>query len=165
MRGHVRTPLGTFSVLLDDAHRLARIGIADEPLWLDRFEAPAAAVKAALAQLAEYAAGERLTFDLPLAAIGTPFQQRVWAALCGIPFGQTFSYAQLAAAIGQPSAARAVGAANGQNPLAIVVPCHRVIGASGQLVGYAGGLAFKRRLLDHEAAVMSRRGLFAHALA
>lgn len=165
MRGHVPTPLGVFSVLLDDAHRLTAIGVAEEPLWLDRPEAAAHAVGPALAQLAEYAVGKRLTFDLPLAPGGTPFQQRVWAALCEIPLGETRNYGQLAAAIGQPSAARAVGAANGRNPLAVVVPCHRVIGAAGQLVGYAGGLSFKRRLLDHEAAVMARRGVFAPALA
>jgi methylated-DNA-[protein]-cysteine S-methyltransferase len=104
----------------------------------------------AAAQLAEYFAGARLDFTLPLAPEGTPFQQRVWHALTQIPFGQTQSYGALAAAIGKPSASRAVGAANGQNPIAIVLPCHRVIGANGSLTGYGGGLPAKRWLLGHE---------------
>ncbi len=102
-------------------------------------------------QLAEYFAGERREFALPLAPRGTEFQQRVWRALIAIPFGATRSYGEQARAIGRPSASRAVGAANGQNPIAIIVPCHRVIGASGALTGYAGGLAAKRWLLAHEA--------------
>lgn len=104
-------------------------------------------------QLDAYWAGTLRTFDLPLAAPGTPFQQQVWAALGTIPFGQTWSYGQLADAIGRPSAVRAVGAANGRNPVFLVVPCHRVVGSTGKLVGYAGGLDMKRRLLDHERAV------------
>jgi methylated-DNA-[protein]-cysteine S-methyltransferase len=102
------------------------------------------------AQLAAYFAGELTTFDLPLAAPGTAFQRRVWQALVEIPFGEARSYGEVARAIGHPTASRAVGAANGKNPLAIVVPCHRVIGAGGQLTGYAGGLPIKRWLLDHE---------------
>ena len=102
-------------------------------------------------QLAEYFAGDRQAFDLPLAASGTAFQQQVWAALREIPYGQTTSYGKIAASIGLPDAARAVGVANGQNPLPIIVPCHRVIGADGSLTGYGGGLAAKRWLLDHEA--------------
>ena len=102
-------------------------------------------------QLAEYFAGDRQAFDLPLAASGTAFQQRVWTALREIPYGQTTSYGKIAASIGLPDAARAVGVANGQNPLPIIVPCHRVIGADGSLTGYGGGLAAKRWLLDLEA--------------
>ena len=90
------------------------------------------------------------TFDLPLAPRGTPFQQRVWAALCDIPYGGTLSYGQLAARLGAPSAARAVGLANGRNPVSIIVPCHRVVGADGSLTGYGGGLDRKRRLLAFE---------------
>jgi methylated-DNA-[protein]-cysteine S-methyltransferase len=104
-------------------------------------------------QLTEYFAGKRLVFDLPLAARGTGFQEIVWRALCAIPFGVTRSYGELATAIGRPSASRAVGTANSKNPIAIIVPCHRVIGANGTLTGYAGGMAAKRWLLDHEAAV------------
>jgi methylated-DNA-[protein]-cysteine S-methyltransferase len=104
------------------------------------------------AQLDAYWAGTLRDFDVALAPGGTAFQQRVWAALRTIPYGETWSYAQLAAAIGAPTAVRAVGAANGRNPVFVVVPCHRVIGSSGKLVGYAGGLDRKRFLLDHERA-------------
>ena len=101
-------------------------------------------------QLDAYFAGQLRTFDLPLAPTGTPFQQRVWSALREIPFGETRSYGQLAKAIGKPSAMRAVGAANGRNPIAIVVPCHRVIGADGSLTGFGGGIERKRFLLSLE---------------
>jgi methylated-DNA-[protein]-cysteine S-methyltransferase len=110
----------------------------------------------AAAQLAEYFAGTRRTFDLPLAPRGTGFQRIVWHALAKIPYGETRSYGELARAIGRPAASRAVGAANGKNPLSIVVPCHRVVGASGELTGYAGGVATKRWLLDHEAGSLTR---------
>lgn len=101
-------------------------------------------------QLAAYFAGGRRTFDLPLRAAETPFRQRVRAALCEIPYGEVCSYGQLAARIGRPKAARAVGMANHCNPFPIVVPCHRVVGASGALTGYAGGLRIKERLLQLE---------------
>lgn len=101
-------------------------------------------------QLEEYFAGRRREFDLPLSPAGTRFQLDVWRALREIPYGQTRSYKQIAAAVGRPLAARAVGMANNRNPLPIVVPCHRVIGASGALVGYASGLDIKRLLLDIE---------------
>jgi O-6-methylguanine DNA methyltransferase len=103
-----------------------------------------------MAQLAEYFAGERREFDLPLALEGTAFQQMVWRALLTIPCGETRSYGQQAALIGRPHASRAVGAANGANPISIIVPCHRVIGANGTLTGYGGGLPAKRWLLGHE---------------
>ena len=103
-----------------------------------------------VAQLMEYFAGTRRQFDLPLAPAGTPFQQRVWAALLDIPYGHTISYGELASRIGQKSASRAVGLANGSNPLPIVIPCHRVIGANGKLTGYGGGLPIKERLLALE---------------
>jgi methylated-DNA-[protein]-cysteine S-methyltransferase len=101
-------------------------------------------------QLAEYFAGGRQTFDVPLRMAGTTFQQLVWMALVRIPFGTTITYAQLGARIGRPNAARAVGHANSRNPISIIVPCHRVIGADGALAGYAGGLDKKRQLLDLE---------------
>jgi methylated-DNA-[protein]-cysteine S-methyltransferase len=104
-------------------------------------------------QLTEYFAGERREFDLDLAPAGTPFQLEVWSALREIPYGETASYGEIAAAVGQPLAARAVGGANNRNPVAIVVPCHRVIGADGSLTGYGGGLPRKRRLLALEAGV------------
>jgi methylated-DNA-[protein]-cysteine S-methyltransferase len=102
-------------------------------------------------QLAEYFAGARTTFDLELAEAGTPFQARVWRELRAIPYGSTTTYGAIARAIGRPSASRAVGAANGKNPISIVVPCHRVLGGSGALTGYAGGMEIKRALLTLEA--------------
>jgi methylated-DNA-[protein]-cysteine S-methyltransferase len=106
-------------------------------------------------QLAAYFAGERTGFDLPLRLEGTDFQRRVWAGLREIPYGETWSYGQLAAHVGSPGASRAVGLANGRNPVAIVVPCHRVVGADGKLTGYGGGLERKQVLLDLER---TRRG-------
>jgi methylated-DNA-[protein]-cysteine S-methyltransferase len=101
-------------------------------------------------QLTEYFAGERTEFDLPLAMAGTPFQQTVWAALRDIPYGETISYGQLADRIGRPTASRAVGLANGRNPVSIIVPCHRVVGSTGDLTGYGGGIERKRALLAFE---------------
>ena len=103
-------------------------------------------------QLTAYFAGELDTFDLPLAPRGTPFQRTVWAALQEIPYGETTSYGELAEQIGRPNAARAVGLANGKNPIGIIVPCHRVVGSGGDLTGYGGGLARKQYLLDFERA-------------
>jgi methylated-DNA-[protein]-cysteine S-methyltransferase len=103
-------------------------------------------------QLAAYFQGKLKTFDLPLLPAGTPFQLAVWEALRGIPYGTTVSYGEIASRIGKPKAVRAVGAANGQNPLPIVVPCHRVIGSDGALTGYGGGLGIKRALLRLEGA-------------
>ena len=108
------------------------------------------------AQLEEYFAGSRRTFAVDFALRGTPFQRRVWEELCRIPYGETISYAELARRIGRPTAVRAVGLANGANPIAIVVPCHRVIGANGTLTGYGGGLPTKRYLLDLELAGSDR---------
>lgn len=119
---------------------------------LDAAEAPDDPVLAlAAAQLSEYFAGARREFSVPLRAAGTDFQRTVWRALQQIPFGATRSYGALAHAIARPSASRAVGAANGRNPISILVPCHRVIGSDGSLTGYAGGVAAKQWLLAHEA--------------
>ncbi|GAC1440434.1 MAG: methylated-DNA--[protein]-cysteine S-methyltransferase [Mycobacteriales bacterium] len=116
-----------------------------------------AAFSDARVQLDAYFAGERQDFDLPLAPVGTAFQSEVWAALRDIPYGTTTTYGALAHSLGRPvGAARAVGACNGRNPIGIVVPCHRVIGASGAIVGYAGGLDRKRWLLAHEARISGR---------
>ncbi len=106
-------------------------------------------------QLGEYFAGERTVFTVPLRPTGTPFQRAVWTALLTIPFGETRSYADIARQIGQPSAARAVGAANGRNPLSIFTPCHRVVGANGALTGFAGGLDAKAQLLALEGSRVS----------
>ncbi len=104
-------------------------------------------------QLREYFDGTRKDFDLPLAPEGTAFQKKAWDALCDIPYGQTISYGEQARRIGLPDAARAVGTANGSNPISIIVPCHRVIGANGKLTGYGGGLPRKQWLLEHEGGL------------
>jgi methylated-DNA-[protein]-cysteine S-methyltransferase len=114
-------------------------------------------LKAAETQLREYFAGVRKSFDLPLDMRGTDFQKRVWRELQRIPYGETSSYAAIAKRIGRPQACRAVGAANGRNPISIIVPCHRVIGADGSLTGFGGGLEAKVLLLEHEARVAKRK--------
>jgi methylated-DNA-[protein]-cysteine S-methyltransferase len=111
----------------------------------------------ARAELMEYCRGERTAFTLPCAMNGTPWQQTVWQAVREIPFGETRTYGEIAAGLGRPGAARAMGRANATNPLPIVVPCHRVVGANGSLTGYAGGLHIKQRLLEHEARVLAGR--------
>ena len=116
---------------------------------------PTPLLQRAAQQLTEYFADRRRRFDLPLRPQGTVFQQAAWSALCAIPYGQTRTYAQQAAAIGNPKACRAVGMANHCNPLPLFIPCHRVIGAGGKLTGYAGGLAIKRFLLELEQASAS----------
>jgi len=113
-------------------------------------------LRSAATQLREYFAGERSRFDLQLAPRGTEFQKAVWAALLRIPFGETASYGQIARAIGRPAACRAIGGANHRNPIAIVIPCHRVIGADGSMTGYGGGLDHKRHLLALEAQGVAR---------
>ena len=121
---------------------------SDRSRWVE----DAAAFPDVVAQLAAYFAGKRTGFDVALAPDGTSFQQRVWAALGAIPYGETRTYGEIARSIGQPRAARAVGLASARNPVPIIVPCHRVIGANGTLTGYAGGLEAKRVLLDLERA-------------
>ncbi len=150
------TPVGDLLLTADDD------GLTG--VWFDEHrrgpEVPAGAPRAdglladAVAQFADYFAGRRRRFDLPLAPRGTPFQLRVWALLREIPYGETTSYGALARRLADARATRAVGLANGRNPLSIVVPCHRVVGADGSLIGYGGGLDRKRRLLDLEAGVL-----------
>lgn len=111
----------------------------------------------AVSQLEEYFAGERVEFDLPLDPQGTPFQHSAWMALRRIPYGSTVSYGEQARSLGDPNKARAVGAANGRNPIGIVVPCHRVVGSNGSLTGFAGGLDAKAWLLDHERRTVATR--------
>lgn len=108
-------------------------------------------------QLTEYFEGRRTTFDIPLAPVGTAFQKRVWEQLRLIPYGETRSYLQISAALGGPTLTRAVGAANGRNPLGVIVPCHRVIGANGSLTGYAGGLSRKQYLLELEGVLPAQQ--------
>jgi methylated-DNA-[protein]-cysteine S-methyltransferase len=112
-------------------------------------------LRPAIEQLEEYFAGTRTTFELSLVPPGTAFQRKVWGALLRIPFGQTATYGEIARAVGRPAASRAVGAANHRNPIAIIIPCHRVIGADGSMTGYGGGLPRKRLLLDLEARTAS----------
>lgn len=119
---------------------------------MDGTHQPSSLSDQAARQVQDYLAGQRTDFDFPWEAHGTPFQQRVWQALCAIPYGQTRSYSQIAAMAGNPKACRAVGAANHHNPLWLVIPCHRVVGAGGSLTGYAGGLEMKQALLSLEAS-------------
>ena len=114
---------------------------------------------AVIEQLEAYFAGELTEFDVPLALEGTDFQKRVWAALCDIPYGTTISYGELACRVGNPKASRAVGLANGRNPVGVIVPCHRVVGSTGSLTGYGGGIERKRLLLDHERTRLEPRFL------
>lgn len=141
----IQTRIGGFEIATDDSGALRELKFARRPV-----PDTAPADLPARLQLNEYLDGRRQTFDLPLAPDGTDFQKQVWAELVRIPYGETISYAELARRIGKPGAARAVGRANATNPIAIVVPCHRVIGASGTLTGYAYGMEMKSRLLDLE---------------
>ena len=155
-RRHTRVPSPIGALLLvaeDDA--LCGLYTNVESGWLPRIEigpSDDSTLPEVRRQLDEYFAGTRQTFDLHIRLHGTAFQRQVWDALMKIPFGQTRSYGEQARHIGLPDAPRAVGAANGQNPVSIIVPCHRVIGANGALTGYAGGIERKRWLLAHEAS-------------
>ena len=151
----IDTPVGTVLLAGDGAH-LTRIHFQSGPHPLrpaPHWEATARPFAAAIGQLEAYFARRRRAFDLPLAPEGSEFQRSVWRALRAIPYGQTISYGELARRVGNPRAARAVGLANGANPLPIVVPCHRVIGANGALTGFGGGLAIKRTLLALEGVL------------
>ena len=147
----ITTPLGTM--------RLTTDGRAILELEFDMPAVVALPLSSGAQRLADavqdrldpYFAGRAVAFDFPVAPSGTPFQQAVWRTLCGIPYGETVSYAEIARRVGRPSAVRAVGAANGRNPIAILIPCHRVIGANGTLTGYSAGLERKRALLALEA--------------
>jgi methylated-DNA-[protein]-cysteine S-methyltransferase len=169
----IDSPIGPLLLVADD-RALCAVYFPNHPDGAVLREAPtpeAAAARAASSsppaaqqilrdaarQLGEYFAGTRREFELPLETGGTDFQQQVWRALCAIPFAVTWSYGQLATTVGNRNASRAVGAANGKNPIPIIVPCHRVIGSDGSLTGFGGGEATKRWLLDHEAKVAGLR--------
>ena len=148
------SPVGELTLVADDRGLAAILWENDSP---DRVRIGALMEKAdhpvlveTERQLAEYFAGERRAFDVPLSFAGTDFQKRVWAALLAIPFGETRSYGEIADQLGNPGASRAVGAANGRNPISIIAPCHRVVGSNGKLTGFAGGLEAKAYLLDLE---------------
>lgn len=152
---HIPSPVGPLKLVASAAGLVAILWPDDNPARVrlgDQVEQPGHPVLAETArQLAAYFAGDLQSFDVPLDFRGTDFQKSVWQALLTIPFGETRSYGEIALQIGRPAASRAVGAANGRNPISIIAPCHRVIGAGGSLTGFAGGLAAKRLLLDIEA--------------
>lgn len=159
MRTYTRTidsPIGPL-LLTSDGRSLTRLLMSadPDPTWSTE---PCEVLDEAERQLREYFIGERTDFDLPLAPVGTPFQLSVWSALQEIPYGQTWTYGQLATRVGNPNASRAVGLANGRNPISVIVPCHRVIGANGKLVGYGGGLDRKQVLLELERGKEHHRG-------
>ncbi|MBD9478254.1 methylated-DNA--[protein]-cysteine S-methyltransferase [Pseudoxanthomonas sp. PXM02] len=159
---HLDSPVGTLTIAATDAglHAIEfprNRHPADRQGWT---EGDHAVIDLAARQLDEYFAATRRAFDLPLAPRGTEFQRTVWMTLAGIGYGDTISYAQLAQRVGKPTAMRAVGAANGRNPLPIVLPCHRVIGADGSLTGFGGGLPTKQFLLQLEGALPPADDLF-----
>jgi methylated-DNA-[protein]-cysteine S-methyltransferase len=147
------TPIGELVLTADPDGALTRLYLPNRPPDTSGWERDDALLEPVLRQLGEYFAGERTEFDLPLEPAGTPFQRSTWLALREIPYAETINYGQLALRVGNPKASRAVGLANGRNPISIVVPCHRVIGADGSLTGYGGGLDRKRLLLDLERRV------------
>ena len=147
---HIPSPIGELCLYSDGEH-LLRIGFPGD-VDESGAEVDDPVLEACAQQLAEYFDGQRRAFDLPLAPNGTEFQRRVWSSLGKIPWGETRSYRDIAQDIGKPAAVRAVGAANGRNPLPIVVPCHRVIGSDGSLTGFAGGIAAKKTLLALEGS-------------
>jgi len=153
------SPVGPLTLVAAGDDDLVGLYFDDDPNGAPRADwvRDARRLRPAAAQLAEYFAGKRTRFDLRLAPQGTAFQRAVWAALLRIPYGETASYGDIARAIGKPAAARAIGGANHRNPIAIVIPCHRVIGADGSLTGYGGGLDHKRLLLALESRVHSTR--------
>lgn len=148
----IASPVGNLLLRADQDHLLA-LDFTQKPLDLGVVHA---ILDEAEGQLRDYFAGRRQVFDLPLALTGTPFQERVWQALRTIPYGQVISYSQLAQKIQQPKALRAVGSANGKNPLAIIIPCHRVIAKDGGLGGFSGGLTIKEKLLSLEGITIKR---------
>jgi methylated-DNA-[protein]-cysteine S-methyltransferase len=148
----LETPVGPLVLKGDDQYLRVLLlpGAAEGPPGPAATRPPTAPVRRAAAQLGEYFDGTRTSFDLALAPAGTPFQRSVWSALAEIPYGETISYGELARWVGRPRASRAVGQANGANPLPIILPCHRVVASGGGIGGYGGGLTLKRQLLDLE---------------
>jgi methylated-DNA-[protein]-cysteine S-methyltransferase len=149
MQTTISSPIGPLRLTVADDGAVTRVAfgageVSDDPRFASL-----------VTQLDEYFAGARTTFDLPLRQQGSPFEQRVWAELLAIPYGDTASYGEIAARIGRPGMARAVGRANARNPIAIVCPCHRVIGGDGSLTGYGGGLDTKRALLELESGALT----------
>lgn len=147
----IESPLGLI-LLASNGRFLKRLAFIDDPIALTQHtQATDGILEKTQQQIDEWLHGQRQVFDIPCAPDGTDFQKRVWSALLTIPFGTTCSYKELARKVGRPTAARAVGAANGQNPIALIIPCHRVIGSDGSLTGYAFGIQRKQRLLELES--------------
>ena len=151
-RAYYQSPIGTLEIM-GNAAAITAINFLDAAPAPTPDEPPPH-LQAACRQLAEYFQGQRHTFDLPLEPAGTPFQQRVWQELLTVPYGRLLSYQDVANAIGNPQAVRAVGAANGQNPIPILIPCHRILASDGKLTGYGGGLWRKEWLLRHEGSLL-----------
>jgi methylated-DNA-[protein]-cysteine S-methyltransferase len=149
----IDTPVASLTIVAGE-RGLRAVLFAGDPAPADAVEGRHPLVTATVRQLEEYFAGERREFDLPLDVSGTAFQRRAWLALASIPYGTILSYGEQARRLGAPGAARAVGSANARNPMPIVLPCHRLVGADGSLTGYGGGLDVKRALLAHEAQVV-----------
>ena len=147
---YVESPIGRLLLVASENGNLQEINFPGRRAPQSDWREEATPLVETIRQLRAYWAGELRDFDLPLAPEGTPFQHLVWDALCKIPYGETISYGQLARRIGNPKASRAVGLANGSNPIPIVIPCHRVIGSNGKLTGYGGGLEIKEKLLALE---------------
>ena len=147
---YYQSPVGYLKLTANDSALTALQFIKDFSYCFEATMSSNNVIQQVCKQLNEYFAGRRKTFELPLSPAGTPFQQEVWKALQQIPYGKTVSYAQLAQSVGNPKACRAVGSANGKNPVAIIIPCHRVINTGGDLGGYAYGLEVKKQLLDLE---------------
>lgn len=146
---YYHTDIGRIGIA-DNGHAITNVFFAQETASANIKENETTLINKAAGQIREYLAGKRRIFDLPLKAEGTEFQRKVWQALLSIPYGETSSYQQIAEQIGKAKACRAVGMANNRNPIAIIIPCHRVVGKNGKLVGYGGGLAIKARLLEIE---------------
>ena len=149
------SPIGKILIAEEDG-AITLVGFLTEEPPPEASDPPSPLLREAARQLLEYFNGDRRVFDLPLCMRGTPFQLAIWNALCGIPYGETRTYADIAAAVGNPKACRAVGMANNRNPISIIIPCHRVIGKDGSLTGYGGGLGRKEYLLSLEQRVTGK---------
>jgi methylated-DNA-[protein]-cysteine S-methyltransferase len=154
---HLETPIGTLEIKADEENIVSVLFLNDSIIETENTNA---VIEICKVQLTEYFNGNRKEFDLPLKFSGTDFQTKVWRQLQTISFGKTISYLQMAKNLGDPKCIRAAGTANGKNPFAIVVPCHRVIGSNGDLIGYAGGLWRKQWLLEHEGNLVKQKSLF-----
>lgn len=152
---HIKSPLGILEIEADESHLLAirfRAGTSESSNPI---------IKQCIRELEEYFTGKRIYFDVPIAPVGTPFQLRVWEQLQAIPFAKSISYSELANLLNDPKCIRAAATANGRNPIPIIIPCHRVIGKDGSLVGFSGGLDKKKWLLQHEGIICEQKEIFA----